>query len=247
MKRNLQRAAYRPREAAEVTGLSLRFLYYAIQQKDLPSIRVGSCLVLSAHPVRLADLGFDCPSASWKQVNLFAKQKPWSLMIFDHSRIWQLRSPGVFLQSAPATGACFSRHLWCSASDLAVSVAPLTTLVMGVVDQNRAGAAAGINSAVARIAGPLSIAVLAVAMVTAFSFYFFRTLLNLAIPAGAMHDLRVNEIKLAASAAPAVLDSNTAAAIRVSIERAFIFGFRFIMLICAGRLNLALDEVCKHS
>jgi hypothetical protein len=62
-----------------------------------------------------------------------------------------------------------------------------------------------------------------------------------------MHDLRANEIKLAASAGTAVLDSDTAVAIRASIERAFIFGFRFIMLIYAGRLNLALDEVCKHS
>ena len=180
---------------------------------------------------------------SLKQVNLFARQAPWSLRIFDHSRVWQLRFPGVFLQSAPATGACFSRHLWCSASDLAVSVAPLTTLVMGVVDQNRAGAAAGINNAVARIAGPLSIAVLAVAMVTAFSFYLNRSLLNLAIPAGAMHDLRANEIKLAASAVPAMLDSDPAAAIRASIERAFLFGFRFIMLIYAGRLNLAAATV----
>jgi len=53
-----------------------------------------------------------------------------------------------------------------------------------------------------------------------------------------MHDLRANEIKLAALAVPAGLDSDTAAAIRVSIERAFIFGFRFIMLICEG-LSLA--------
>jgi hypothetical protein len=183
---------------------------------------------------------------SLKQVNLLAKQAPWSLRIFDHSRVWQLRFPGVFLQSAPATGACFSRHLWCSASDLAVSVAPLTTLVMGAVDQNRAGTASGINNGrpSCRL---LTIAVLGVAMVTAFSFYLNRSLLNLDIPAGAMHDLRANEIKLAASAVPAVLDSNTAAAIRASIERAFIFGFRFIMLIYAGRLNLALDEVCKHS
>jgi hypothetical protein len=107
---------------------------------------------------------------SLKQVNLLAKQVPWSLRIFDHSRVWQLRFPGVFLQSAPATGACFSRHLWCSASDLAVSVAPLTTLVMGAVDQNRAGTASGIINAFARVAGLLSIAVLGVAMVTAFSF-----------------------------------------------------------------------------
>ena len=43
MNRNLPRVTYRPREAVEVTGLSLRFLYYAIQQKDLPTIRVGRC------------------------------------------------------------------------------------------------------------------------------------------------------------------------------------------------------------
>jgi excisionase family DNA binding protein len=52
MKRNLQRVAYRPREAAEVTGLSLRFLYYAIQQKDLPSIRVGRCQLISDKALR---------------------------------------------------------------------------------------------------------------------------------------------------------------------------------------------------
>ena len=41
MNRNLPRVAYRPREAAEATGLSLRFVYYAIQHKDLLTIRVG--------------------------------------------------------------------------------------------------------------------------------------------------------------------------------------------------------------
>jgi hypothetical protein len=33
--------------ATEVTGLSLRFLYYAIQQKDLPKIRVGRCRLIT--------------------------------------------------------------------------------------------------------------------------------------------------------------------------------------------------------
>jgi excisionase family DNA binding protein len=52
VKRNLQRVAYRPREAAEVTGLSLRFLYYAIQQKDLPTIRVGRCRLITEKALR---------------------------------------------------------------------------------------------------------------------------------------------------------------------------------------------------
>jgi excisionase family DNA binding protein len=52
MNRNLPRVAYRPREAAEVTGLSLRFLYYAIQQKDLPTIRVGRCRLITEKALR---------------------------------------------------------------------------------------------------------------------------------------------------------------------------------------------------
>jgi excisionase family DNA binding protein len=47
MNRNLPRVAYRPREAPEVTDLSLRFLYYAIQQKDLATIRVGRCRLIT--------------------------------------------------------------------------------------------------------------------------------------------------------------------------------------------------------
>ena len=135
------------------------------------------------------------------------------------------------MKSKEAKSLCYLKSV---GFGLAVSVAPLTTVVMNAVDQNRAGTASGINNAVARIAGPLSIAVLAVAMVTAFSFYLNRSLLNLAIPAGAMHDLRANEIKLAALEMPASLDSNTAAAVRMAIYQAFIFGFRLIMLFCAG-------------
>jgi MFS family permease len=145
---------------------------------------------------------------------------------------------GFLLFAVPSVGGSYWRTFFPAfvvlGFGMAVSVAPLTTVVMGAVDQNRAGTASGINNAVARVAGLLSIAVLGVALVNAFSFYLNHRLRDLAIPAAAMHDLQAGEIKLAALTVPAGIGSDTAAAIRVSIERAFIFGFRSIMLICAG-------------
>ena len=145
---------------------------------------------------------------------------------------------GFLLFAVPSVGGSYWRMFFPAfvvlGFGLAVSVAPLTTVVMGAVDQNRAGTASGINNAVARVAGLLSIAVLGVVLVNAFSFYLNRRLLDLAIPASAMRDLQANEIKLATLKVPAGIGSDTAAAIRISIEGAFIFGFRSIMLICAG-------------
>ena len=117
---------------------------------------------------------------------------------------------------------------------MAVSVAPLTTVVMGAVERGHVGTASGINNAVARIAGLLAIAILGIVMVSAFSHYLDQRLTQLPIPIEVIHTLQANEIKLAAVAVPAGIDSTAAATLRISIDRAFVFGFRLIMLICAG-------------
>ena len=127
---------------------------------------------------------------------------------------------------------------------MAISVAPLTTVVMGSVDQDRAGTASGINNAVARVAGVLAIAILGIVMVKLFSSSLNRSLTGELLPAGVLQYVQSNESKLAGLDLPSGLDADTTALIRMSISHAFVFGFRAVMLICAG-LSLASAAVAS--
>jgi hypothetical protein len=117
---------------------------------------------------------------------------------------------------------------------MAITVAPLTTVVMNAVEQDRVGVASGINNAVARVASLLAIAVLGIMMVNAFGFYLDSKLANLSLPPDNLHDIQAGEIKLAGLQLPAGVNPTTEAAIREAVREAFVFGFRLIMLICAG-------------
>jgi len=117
---------------------------------------------------------------------------------------------------------------------MAITVAPLTTVVMNSVDKDRFGAASGINNAVARVASVLAIAVLGIVMVKAFAFELNPSLAPLTLPPGVLAELHANEIKLAGMQVPTDLSSSLKAAINASIREAFVFGFRVVMLICAG-------------
>jgi hypothetical protein len=109
---------------------------------------------------------------------------------------------------------------------------------MNSVSLDRVGTASGINNAVARVAGVLAIAVFGIVMVNAFGSQLNRSLENLALPPDAAQQIKTEEIKLAGLQVPAGLNPDAADIIRQSIGTAFVFGFRIIMLICAG-LSLA--------
>jgi MFS family permease len=117
---------------------------------------------------------------------------------------------------------------------MAVTVAPLTTVVMNSVGQDRVGTASGINNAVARVAGVLAIAFFGIVMVGAFASHLNHSLAYLALPPTVLQKVRTEEIKLAGLQVPAGLDPAMRDAITQSIGNSFIFGFRIIMLICAG-------------
>jgi EmrB/QacA subfamily drug resistance transporter len=117
---------------------------------------------------------------------------------------------------------------------MAVTVAPLTTVVMNSVNQDRVGTASGINNALARVAGVLAIAILGIVMVKAFSSRLNYSLAHILLPPAVLQRLQADELKLAGLQVPPGLNPGTKTAIQESIGEAFVFGFRVVMLICAG-------------
>jgi len=155
---------------------------------------------------------------------------------------------GFALFAVPSVGAGYWRTFFPAfvilGLGMVISVAPLTTVVMDSVGQDRTGIASGINNAVARIAGVLAIAILGIVMVKVFSSSLNRSLAGHLLPPGILQYVRSNEIKLAGLDLPSGLDADAEALIRVSISHAFVFGFRTVMLICAG-LSLASAAVAS--
>ncbi len=127
---------------------------------------------------------------------------------------------------------------------MAVTVAPLTTVIMNSVPRNQVGTASGINNAVARVAGVIAIAVFGIVMVKAFSSRLNLSLAHFGLPAEALQQLHAGENKLAGLPVPSGLDAATGVAVEDSIKAAFIFGFRIVMLICTS-LSLASAAVTR--
>jgi EmrB/QacA subfamily drug resistance transporter len=117
---------------------------------------------------------------------------------------------------------------------LAMAVAPLTTVVMASVDKDHTGTASGINNAVARLAGVLSIAVLGILLVRSFSARLDRSLASLSLDPDAVREIQSKEIELAGMDLPENLTPNARAAAQSAVTEAFLSGFRLILFSCAG-------------
>src|SRR5579862_936513 len=117
---------------------------------------------------------------------------------------------------------------------MAISIAPLTTVVINSVQQERVGIASGINNAVARVAGVLAIAVLGIVMLIAFAHSLRHSLSSLNLKTDVVHTLESNVARLGDLHAPPGVDPETSANIQTAVVQAFVFGFRVIMLLCAS-------------
>lgn len=149
-----------------------------------------------------------------------------------------IASLGFLLFSIPSVGGSYWTTFFPAIVTLglgmAVSVAPLTTVVMGAVDQDHVGTASGINNAVARVAGLLAVAVFGVVMVASFSDQLNRRLGNVQMPTGARSELQSNASRLAALTVSATVEPATASVVESAIQASFVSSFRLVMWICAA-------------
>jgi EmrB/QacA subfamily drug resistance transporter len=117
---------------------------------------------------------------------------------------------------------------------MTISVAPLTTAVLGAADRSHAGAASGINNAISRISGVLAISIFGIVTLAIFERSLDEGLSSLSIPA----DLRTSVVgereKLAAIPIPPTLPPTQRREISQAIDESFVASFRIVMVIAAA-------------
>ena len=121
---------------------------------------------------------------------------------------------------------------------MTITVAPLTTTVMGAVETHRAGVASGINNTVSRVAGLLAIAVFGVLLAQKFDSEVRPRLDRLVLSTAARTEIEKQLPKMAGAELKNVdLEPPQRAAVLLSIDEAFVSGFRIVVL---GSALLAL-------
>jgi EmrB/QacA subfamily drug resistance transporter len=121
---------------------------------------------------------------------------------------------------------------------MTITVAPLTTAVMGAVETQHSGVASGINNTVSRVAGLLTIAIFGVFLARAFESDVRPRLDHLALPAATRAEIGAQLPKMAGAELKAIpLDDQQRAGAQRAIDEAFVSGFRMVIL---GSAVLAL-------
>lgn len=105
---------------------------------------------------------------------------------------------------------------------------------MSSVARERVGVASGINNAVSRAAGLLAIAVLGIVMLHTFNRSLGSHLAKLDIPPSIRQFLHAERGRLAGVEFSESIPTHTRALLADAINRSFVAGFRWVMLIGSG-------------
>ncbi len=117
---------------------------------------------------------------------------------------------------------------------MAISVAPLTTTVMGAAGRQYAGAASGINNAISRIAGMLAVASLGVLAVGVFGAALDARLAELQAPPEIQRALNAEKSKYAEAKVPPQITGEERRVLDRILDESFVRSFRVAMLMAAG-------------
>jgi MFS family permease len=122
---------------------------------------------------------------------------------------------------------------------MGVTVAPLTSSVMGAVPQHNSGIASGINNAMSRASQVVSTAVMGGVALLLFTSALTGNLAALSLPQEAEMTMLQQAEDLAETPIPENLDEQQSSDAQRAIDLAFVATFRAIMLIAAGMCALS--------
>ena len=117
---------------------------------------------------------------------------------------------------------------------MAVGVAPLTTTVMGAVENRYAGIASGINNAVARVGGMLSVALLGAVAVGVFGAALEKRVAGQPLAPDVRRALEAEVPKLGEAKVPPSVQGDERWLLEQALDDSFVHSFRVVMVIAAG-------------
>src|SRR5256714_2139304 len=117
---------------------------------------------------------------------------------------------------------------------MAITVAPLTTTVMGAVEQRPAGIASWIKNAVSRTAGLLAIAFFGIVALAVFTGSLESHLATLHLSPGVSHLIDAQRTRLAGITIPTSVSGESQTALKRAIDESFVSAFRLVSLLGAA-------------
>lgn len=116
---------------------------------------------------------------------------------------------------------------------MGITVAPLTTAVMGAVSDDNSGIASGINNTIARAAGVLAIALLGAMAMFTFQKSVEKEVALLEVPSAIKKEIMLETQKLAAAEAPSDLSDVNKMAVNKLLRESFIYAFNKVVIVAS--------------
>ena len=116
---------------------------------------------------------------------------------------------------------------------MGITVAPLTTAVMGAASEDNSGIASGINNTVARAAGVLAVALMGALVIFSFRAFIDSGMEDLALSGSAKNEIIIESSKLAAARAPVGLTAAYAHEVDQLFKDGFVSAFNRVVYLAS--------------